>query len=271
MRELNPFARTVRAAAPTGIHEPNACAMLLHFSRQQFRVLARMPDEEWPAKTGRECRRRLFHTHLRTGNFRRVAADEVIHCLGRRERTYGRQHSEGITSQEDNVGWVASDARNLGVADEFYGIRASGVFGDADISKVHQMILIEHNIFEHRPKAERLENIGLALGGEIDSFRVAAALYVEDTFVTPAMLIIAYEEAFRVSGERGFTGTAESEEKRRAPGAFVGCRRAVHREHAAFGSEIIRYGKHALFHLTRVFGTENDEFLIFQTQVNACL
>jgi hypothetical protein len=85
------------------------------------------------------------------------------------------------------------------------------------------------------------------------------------------MLIIADEEAFRVRGERGFARSAESEEKRRVQGVLVGCRRAMHREHAAFRSKVIHYCKHTLFHLTGVFGAENDELLIFKTQVNTRL
>jgi hypothetical protein len=130
-----------------------------------------------------------------------------IACAGDSELTGGSTPKASQVRKIMSVGWPATHGI-LALRMNSMGYAASGVFSDADIGEVHQTILVEHNVFEHRPKAERLENIGFALGGKIDSFRVAAALYVEDAFITPAMLIIAYEEALGVSGERGFAGTA---------------------------------------------------------------
>jgi hypothetical protein len=70
---------------------------------------------------------------------------------------------------------------------------------------IYQMVLIEHNVLEHRAEAERLENIPFVLGREVDGFGVAATFDVKDAFVTPAMLVVSNEMAFGISGERGFS------------------------------------------------------------------
>jgi hypothetical protein len=43
--------------------------------------------------------------------------------------------------------------------DEFYRIRAAGIFSDADVGKVHQVIVVKHYIFQYSAEAKRLENI----------------------------------------------------------------------------------------------------------------
>ena len=37
---------------------------------------------------------------------------------------------EGVTSQEDNIVWVACYCGDLGILDEFEGVTSTSVFGD---------------------------------------------------------------------------------------------------------------------------------------------
>ena len=97
---------------------------------------------------------------------------------------------------------MARNARNLRILDEFYRIRAAGVLRNADVRIVYQMVLIEHDVLEHRAKTERLEDVRLILGRQIDGLGVAAALDVEDAFLAPAMFIVANEIAFGI-GRQG--------------------------------------------------------------------
>ena len=71
------------AAAPAGVHQPDARVVLLHLRGQQLGVLGRMPDQERPAEAGRERGLRLGDAHFGAGDLGRVAADEVIHRLRR--------------------------------------------------------------------------------------------------------------------------------------------------------------------------------------------
>ena len=93
-------------------------------------------------------------------------------------------------------------------------ISAARVFGDADIAIIHQMVLIHHDILKYCAEAQRLEDIRFLLRREINGFGITASFDVEDPIVAPAMLIVANKMAFGICGERGFAGTAQTEEKR---------------------------------------------------------
>jgi hypothetical protein len=41
-------------------------------------------------------------------------------------------------------------------------------------------VLVEHHVLQDRPEVERLEDVGLALAGQVDRLGVAAPLDVED-------------------------------------------------------------------------------------------
>jgi hypothetical protein len=76
------------------------------------------------------------------------------------------------------------------------------------------MILIEDNVFQHCTKAQRLEDVRLTLGSQVDRLRITATLDVEDAVVAPAVLVVANEMSLRIGGERGLSRAAESEEQR---------------------------------------------------------
>ena len=83
------------------------------------------------------------------------------------------------------------------------------------------------------------------------------------------MFVVADEMALRIGGERRFSRSAEAEEERRRAGFLVGRGRAMHREQAALRREIIRHRENAFLHLAGVFGAENDQFLVFEAEVDA--
>ena len=113
--EVHALAGAVGAAAPAGVHQPDARVVLLHLLGEQLGVLRRVPDQERPAEARRERRLRLGHAHLGARDLRRVAADEVVHRLRRRQPADRRQHAERVAGQEDHVRRMAGDARDLRV------------------------------------------------------------------------------------------------------------------------------------------------------------
>src|SRR5215469_5140882 len=102
---------------------------------------------------------------------------------------------------------MTRNTRNLRILDEFYRISAPGVLGNADVGVIYQMVLIEHNVFKHRAKTERLEDFRFVLRRQIDGLGVATPFDVVDALVTPAMLIVANEIAFGIGRQRRLTRT----------------------------------------------------------------
>src|SRR4051812_11892995 len=109
---------------------------------------------------------------------------------------------------------MASDARDLRIADKLDRIRPTRIQSDAGVGVVDTVILVEHHVFQHRAEAERLENVRLALGGEVDRLRVAATFDIEDAIVAPAVLVVADEMALWIGRERRLARAAEAKEQR---------------------------------------------------------
>ena len=106
-------------------------------------------------------------------------------------------------------------AGNDGVLDEFQRIRGPGVFGDFAGMEIHQALVgIDGDVFEDGSEADGVVDLGLVFAREMDALGIASALEIEDTAVTPAVLVIADEAAARVGGESGFAGAGETEEER---------------------------------------------------------
>src|SRR5271165_510578 len=85
---------------------------------------------------------------------------------------------------------MARNARNLRILDEFYRIGTAGVLGNADVCVIPQMVLIEHNVLEHRAETKRLKDLRFVLGRQIDGLGVAAAFNVrpsESRHANPAL------------------------------------------------------------------------------------
>ena len=212
--ETDAFADAGAAAAPAGVHEPDTRVVLAHLLGEQFGVFAWMPDEERSTEARRERGLRLGDPHFGAGDFRGVAANEVIHRVRGRERANRREHAERVASEENHIGRMAGCARDFRVVDEFDRIRAARVECDPRVRVVHAVVFIEHHVFEYRAEAQRPENIRLALWREVDRLRVAAAFDIEDAVVAPAVLVVADEMALRVGGESGLARAAEAEEQR---------------------------------------------------------
>ena len=120
---------------------------------------------------------------------------------------YRGEDTVRITGEHDDVlRLTIDDARDTGVGDEFDRVRTAGVLRNADVVVVRfARGGVVYDIFENGTEAYGIENFGLFLPGEVDTFCVAASLDVEDTSVGPDMLIVADELSAWVGGE-GATG-----------------------------------------------------------------
>ena len=267
--EADAFAGPVSAAGPTGVDQPDPRLVLPHLFRKQLGVFARMPDEKWSAEAGRKCRLWLGHAHLGARDLGRVAADEVIHRMRRRERADRRQHAERIAGEKDYVGRMTGDAGNLRVLNELDRIRATSVLRDARVGVIDVAIFIEHDVLEHGAEAQRLENVRLVFRREIDRLCVAAAFDVEDAVIAPNVFVVANEMTLRIGRERGFSRAAETEEQGRHARLLIGSGRAMHREQTALRRKVIGHGEDAFLHLAGVFGAEDNKFLVLEAEIDA--
>jgi hypothetical protein len=69
------------------------------------------------------------------------------------------------------------------------------------------------DVLEDAAKADRVVDLGLLRGGEVDAFGVTSALDVEDASVGPDVLVITDEQASRVGTERRFPRSGQAEEE----------------------------------------------------------
>ena len=258
--ELHPLAHAVRAAAPSGVHQPDVGVVLMQQRAEHLGVLGGMPDEEDGAEACRERGLRFRDAALGARDLRGVPGEEVIHRLLPGELGDRRQHAEGVGRQEDDVpGVPAASARHV-VADVRQRVRRARVLGDALVLELHlPAVGIEHDVLEDR--AEHLRgpvDVGLALRREVDDLGVAAPLEVERAFAAPAVLVVADEPARRVGRQRRLAGAGEAKEERRVA-RLPDVGRAVHGEHAGLGKQVIHDREHRLLELARVARAADDD------------
>jgi len=126
-----------------------------------------------------------------------------------------RENTKGIASKHDDITWLAiDDAGDLGIWNVLNGVCAASVFGDADVVIVGNAVRgIVDDVLENRAISNGVIDIRFLLGREVDTLGVAAPLDVENTCVRPDVLVIADEEAIRVSRERCLSCARKTEEK----------------------------------------------------------
>jgi len=128
----------------------------------------------------------------------------VVACLLGREPTHGRENTKRVACKHDNVAGLAVDrARYMRVRDKFNRIRAARVLSNANVVIVGRPRSgVVDDVLEDAAKADRIVDLRLLRGREVDGLGITAALNVEDTGVGPDVFIITDEKAPRVSTER---------------------------------------------------------------------
>jgi hypothetical protein len=156
----------------------------------------------------------LGDTLLGTGHLGGVTGDEVVHGLGGGELGDGREDTTGVACEEDDVlGVAVGDARDLGVLDVLDGVCAAGVLGEGGVIVVDDTGFgVEDDVLKDGTELDGVVNIGLLLGGETNALGVATTLDVEDTSVTPAVLVVTDQGTLGVGGESGLASSGETEE-----------------------------------------------------------
>src|SRR6266487_829726 len=93
-----------------------------------------------------------------------------------------------------------------GIRDKLQGIRRARIFRDRVVIQINEAShRVKGNVLENRPKSFGCRiNLRLSRFRESDHFSIASALKIENTVVTPAMLIVANKASSRVGGKSRF-------------------------------------------------------------------
>ena len=146
---------------------------------------------------------------------RGVTSKEMVAGLLGGELRNGREDTEGITSQHDDVTWLVVDhAWDLSIRDELDGICATSVLSNADIVIVGcSRDRVVNNVLQDTAEANGAVDLWLLFGGKVDSLGVASTFNVEDTLIGPDVLIITNKLSSWVSRESSLASTRETEEE----------------------------------------------------------
>ena len=107
----------------------------------------------------------------------------MVTSLLRGELTDGWQHAESVTSQHNDIAWLAVDeTRDLGVGNEFDGVSTASVLSDRNIVVVrYTRCRVVNDVLEDGTKPDGIEDFGFLLSGKVDSLGVASSFDVKDT------------------------------------------------------------------------------------------
>lgn len=162
-----------------------------------------MKNNEWSAVTSREGRdgfentvlssrsfpvRTIIQLHMRSDRktcLRGVTGQEVVASLFGRQLADRWEDTKSVAGEHDDILRLTLDeARDAGVGNEFDGVRATSVFGDANIVVVGftRNDVIDH-VLEDGTEADCIVDLGLLLGGKVYALCVASTLDVENTVV----------------------------------------------------------------------------------------
>lgn len=256
-------ALSVASTDPAGVEEPGVGLVLINLVCKHLGVAHGVQGKEGLGEAAGEGGLGLSDTVFRASHLGGVAGDEVEHGLGAVQLGDGREDTTGITGQENDVGrHVLRQARNLGVGNILDGVSASSVLSQRTVVVVDLTSLgVEDDVLENGAIADSVEDIGLLLGGQTNGLCVAATLDVEDTTVTPAVLVVTDESTVGVRREGGLAGAGQTEEDGDITVlALIGGR--VQGQDVVLDRHlVVEDGEDTLLHLTGILGTQDDHLL----------
>lgn len=212
--ERNTLANSILATNPTGINKPDIDLVMMDLVSQHLGILCRMPNKERLPKASREGGSGLTNSLLGTSNLGSISTNKVVHSLSSIELAHGRKHTKRVTSQHDNVLGMPSHARNPGVRDKLDWIGTPGVLGDRAVVKVDFTgDVVNNDVLKDTAKLDCIKDLGFLVSGEINALGVTSTLNVEDSVISPAVLIITNEVSMDVSRKSCLACARQTKEK----------------------------------------------------------
>ena len=111
---------------------------------------------------------------------------------------------------------MAGDTGNAGVGNVLDRICAAGILCNCRIVEIDVMVrVVVHDVFQNSTESQCLEDFWLGFSRQIDRFRIASALDIEDSFAGPAMLVVTDQRTARVGGQCRFSCSGQAEQESR--------------------------------------------------------
>lgn len=167
---------------------------------------------------------------------------------------------------------MAASSRELSAWNMFQRIANSCVFSNRYIIKINSSWLVRviFDILNNSTKLDSIPNFGFFLSAEIDGFSIASSFNVEDTLVSPDVLIITNQSSLRISTESSLTSTRQAEQESGVSTlAFIGT--SMHAECAFLRHVVVHNTEKTFLHLSSVLGSKNTEFFFFEIDSYRCL
>ena len=133
----------------------------------------------------------------------------------------------------------------------------AGVFSFGTVVEVDGTIFAHGDVFQQRVTTNCVVDFWLGIFRQFDSLRVATAFEVKYAVVIPAVFVIANQAAFRIGGQRCFTGTGQAKEDCHIT-FFPDVCRAVHGSNAFQRQQVVHHGEHTFLHFAAVPGAANQ-------------
>lgn len=138
----------------------------------------------------------------------------MIHGLRSIKLAHRWKHTKGVAGQHENVFRVPGNTRNSGVGNVLDGIGTAGILCDRAVIVIDfASDGVNNDILKDASKLDGIKNLGLLVSRQVDAFGIAATFDVEDSVVSPAMLIVANEIPMDVSRQGSLTSARQAKEQ----------------------------------------------------------
>jgi hypothetical protein len=161
---------------------------------------------------------------------------------------------------------MASDCGDLSVGDELERVGGAGVLSERNVVEVDLAgVFVKSNILKHSSELDGVVDLWLLLSTESDALGIAATLDVEDSLVTPDVLVITDKFTVADCAECSLASSGKSEEEADVT-VLADVAAGVEGKVSLLGHEVVHDGEDSLLHLTRVLRAQNDHLAQLEVQ-----
>lgn len=195
---------SIASSHPARVDEPHLDLVLLTHLCQLFGIDEWMEWQEGFSIAGRESGDGLCHAHLSSWHLRGEPRNEMVHGLLAFQLGDGWHHSEGVTSQKDNVFGVTTNGWQLDIPDVLEWVADTCVRRLRDVVVVDDaravVVAVVVGVLDDGSEFDGIENIRFLLSRETISLGVTSSLDIEHVLFGPDMLIITNEVSLWITG-----------------------------------------------------------------------